>query len=170
MADSELDVALVALVISIIALAITTLQLAAQIFSTAEGTRKCSLSVLGSWCNHPMTRTHWHFRRAEGRFETFFVIPEIYLGSRKASKIRPQLHTLRLIRFLIAIRNFGQGRSLLRALLTTTPMIKLKSVLGEDADLDEVLFESAFIKPRRTWRVGFHFSLSFDLRYRKPGH
>ena len=75
--DSESLIALVALFISLLALLIASLQLSAQIFATAEGTRKCSPSVLGEWGK----KTRWRWRWNEGRFETLFTTPEIFLGT-----------------------------------------------------------------------------------------
>ncbi|KAF2105762.1 hypothetical protein BDV96DRAFT_655336 [Lophiotrema nucula] len=55
MANGELGVASVALVIALTALAITICQLLQQIFSTAEGYRRCQPSVLKEWAKH----TNW---------------------------------------------------------------------------------------------------------------
>lgn len=74
--SGELNVALVALVISLIALVVTTVQLLTQLFGTADGTRKCSSSVLGEWGK----LTRWRWRWSEGRFETLYTVPEICLG------------------------------------------------------------------------------------------
>lgn len=74
--SGELNVALVALVISLFALVVATVQLLTQLFGTADGTRKCSTSVLGEWGK----LTRWRWRWSEGRFETLYIVPEIFLG------------------------------------------------------------------------------------------
>ncbi|KAL8687283.1 MAG: hypothetical protein Q9224_005197 [Gallowayella concinna] len=76
MADST-AIANTALVISIVALFVTTAQLLSQIFSTAEGYRRCQPSVIGPWAN--LTKRKW--RWSSFRFETLVVTPEIVLGS-----------------------------------------------------------------------------------------
>ena len=73
--SSESLIALVALAVSLLALCLTSIQLLTQIFATAEGTRKCSPSVLGEWGKF----TRWKWRWSEGRFETFFTTPELFL-------------------------------------------------------------------------------------------
>lgn len=50
MASDEINVAIVALIISLIALVVTISQLLAQSFATAEGSRRCSKAVIGH-CN-----------------------------------------------------------------------------------------------------------------------
>lgn len=81
--SGELNVALVALVISLIALVVTTVQLLTQLFGTADGTRRCSTSVLGEWGK----LTRWHWRWSEGRFETIYTVPEILLGEAPATAL-----------------------------------------------------------------------------------
>jgi hypothetical protein len=49
MADTELDVAVVALVISLIALVISTQQLLMELLGSADGYCQCAESVSGSW-------------------------------------------------------------------------------------------------------------------------
>ena len=76
MSDAELPVAIVALVVALAALIVTVSQLLGQIFATAEGTRRCSRSVIGHW--NTLTTWRWHW--SEWRFETIFASPELYLG------------------------------------------------------------------------------------------
>ena len=76
MAGSEVNVAIVALVVALIALLVTVSQLLGQLFATAEGTRKCSRSVIGHWS----TLTTWKWHWSEWRFETIFASPQLYLG------------------------------------------------------------------------------------------
>ncbi|KAF2131801.1 hypothetical protein P153DRAFT_395103 [Dothidotthia symphoricarpi CBS 119687] len=47
--QSEVSVTIVALVISVVALAVTANQLLAQLFSSADGYRRCAESVIGPW-------------------------------------------------------------------------------------------------------------------------
>ena len=138
MGTAELVVALVALVISLIAMTVTAFQLSAQIFSTAEGQRKCSESLLSLWSKDPTTRTHWKWRWSEARYETKFVTPEIYLSNsatpipedrgdnkvKKRNQLFPPFCSLRT-------REKKSNR-------------KTESVLGADFRLDYVLFISAF--------------------------
>lgn len=74
MVNSE-SIADVALVISIIALLVTSGQLLSQIFATAEGHRHCQPSVIGNWAS--LTRRKW--RWSSFRFETIVTTPEIEL-------------------------------------------------------------------------------------------
>lgn len=69
-------IALLALVISVVALVIALAQLLAQIVGTVEGHRKCQASVMGKWSEH----THRHWRWTQFRFETLFTTPEIVLA------------------------------------------------------------------------------------------
>jgi hypothetical protein len=67
-------VALVALIISLIALVITTGQLLQQYFGTADGYRRCQDSVMSPrWA----AMTKLHFRWSEYRFETLYCVPDI---------------------------------------------------------------------------------------------
>ncbi|KAF2832789.1 hypothetical protein CC86DRAFT_198 [Ophiobolus disseminans] len=75
MAESELNVAIVALVISLTALVVTTQQLLVQIFGSADGYRQCAESVIGSW--HKKRKRVWKW--SEFRFETQYVTPQIVL-------------------------------------------------------------------------------------------
>ncbi|KAF1956326.1 hypothetical protein CC80DRAFT_535663 [Byssothecium circinans] len=71
----EVNVAIVALIISVIALIVTSNQLLAQVLSSAEGYRRCSESVIGVW--HRLRNRKW--RWSEFRFETLYVTPQIVL-------------------------------------------------------------------------------------------
>lgn len=75
MAESELNVAIVALVISLIALLVTTQQLLVQVFGSADGYRQCAESVIGAW--HKKRKRVWKW--SEFRFETQYVTPQIVL-------------------------------------------------------------------------------------------
>jgi len=66
-------VALVALVISLVALVATTGQLLQQYFATADGYRQCQPSVMGDWGRK--TKLRWRWR--EFRFETIYFVPKI---------------------------------------------------------------------------------------------
>jgi hypothetical protein len=75
MAGAEVNVAIVALIISLIALFVTTQQLLVQIFGSADGYRQCAESVIGSW--HKKRKRVWKW--SEFRFETQYVTPQIVL-------------------------------------------------------------------------------------------
>lgn len=68
--------ALVALIISIVALVIAVFQLLAQIVGTIEGYRHCQESVLGKWSKHRKRDWSW----TQFRYGTLFKTPEITLG------------------------------------------------------------------------------------------
>jgi len=70
--------AVVALIVSLIALLFTLIQLLAQIFATADGYRRCQPSVLGRWA--ALTKMRW--RWTQFRFETLYSTPDILLESR----------------------------------------------------------------------------------------
>jgi hypothetical protein len=67
---------LVALIISVIALISTTLQILQQYFSTADGYRRCTESVMGLWA----IGTHRKLRSSEFRFEVVFETPVLFLA------------------------------------------------------------------------------------------
>ena len=67
------NVAIVALIVSLIALLIATAQMAGQFFATAEGYNRCSDTVLGPW--HRLRRRKWVW--TEFRFETRFITPTL---------------------------------------------------------------------------------------------
>ncbi|KAE8451463.1 hypothetical protein EG329_004092 [Mollisiaceae sp. DMI_Dod_QoI] len=69
-------VALVALIISLVALFTTIGQLLQQYFATADGYRRCQHSVMGLWARKTKLRWRW----GEFRFETIFVAPRILYG------------------------------------------------------------------------------------------
>lgn len=64
----EVTTALVALVVSLIALLIASLQLVQALFGTAEGYKRCSRSVIGSW--EGLRRRY--FLPSELRFEVLY--------------------------------------------------------------------------------------------------
>jgi len=69
---SNIDpVALIALVISLVALAATVLQLLQQYFATADGYRRCQPGVMGKWGTKTTTRIVWR----ELRYETIYYVP-----------------------------------------------------------------------------------------------
>ncbi|KAL3422755.1 modin [Phlyctema vagabunda] len=72
---SEKSLAAAALVIALVALAVTSAQMLQQYLATADGYRKCQESVIGQW--HAWTRRR--FRWSEFRFETTFVTPHFRL-------------------------------------------------------------------------------------------
>jgi hypothetical protein len=76
---NEADIALAALIIGLSALLIAAGQLLQQLFSTADGYRRCQASVIGPWSKR--TRRVWHW--SQFRFETKFTTPEIVLIERR---------------------------------------------------------------------------------------
>ena len=76
---SELDtsdsVAIVALIVSLVAFAVTLTQLLQQLFATADGYRRCGEAVIGPWHRYRERRTLWW----ELRVETTYVTPQISL-------------------------------------------------------------------------------------------
>lgn len=64
-----------ALAVALAALAIAITQLCGQLFTTADGYRRCQSSVMGAWARHTRLRWKW----SEMRFETLFTTPEITL-------------------------------------------------------------------------------------------
>ena len=83
-------VALVALIISLIALVIATGQLLQQYFGTADGYRRCQESVMSPrWA----AMTKLHFRWREFRFETRYCVPDIsidFIPNRDVKIIRSE--------------------------------------------------------------------------------
>lgn len=75
MSDSSSGVAVVALIVSLVALVATTGQLLQQYFATADGYRRCQSSVMGAWGKK--TRLRWRWRQF--RFETLYSTPEIFM-------------------------------------------------------------------------------------------
>lgn len=69
------NVAVVALVVSLIALTIALGQLSQQLLGTAEGYRRCSETAIGPW--HRLRWRHWIW--TEFRYETHFITPKIIL-------------------------------------------------------------------------------------------
>jgi hypothetical protein len=67
-------VAIVALVVSLVALLIAAGQLLQQYFGTADGYRRCQKSVMGRRWG---AMTKLHFRWREFRFETLYCVPRI---------------------------------------------------------------------------------------------
>jgi hypothetical protein len=90
MSSTDTDLAVIALVVSLVALVTTVGQLLQQYFATADGYRRCHKSVMGEYGRK--TRLHWRWR--EFRFETIYTTPEIFLvGSGSPSRIGQVLLT-----------------------------------------------------------------------------
>ena len=66
----------IALAVALVALVVTFSQLVAQLFSTAEGYRRCQESVIGEWSQYSYRR----WRETQWRFETIVVTPEFLLA------------------------------------------------------------------------------------------
>lgn len=69
-------IALIALIVSLIALLIAVGQFLAQIVGTVEGYRRCQQSVLGDWTRYRELDWSW----SQFRYETIFRTPDIRLG------------------------------------------------------------------------------------------
>lgn len=152
--------ALVALVISLIALVVTATQLSAQLFSTAEGARKCSKSVLGPWSRSrkPDTRTRWKWRWSEGRYETLYVAPELSLSSSFTWYPPPGSTTTNGFVFKDNVKDT------LDQLAPNAKEVRSKlapdAILGVDDDLDNLLFQEEYRK-HGTDKVGWIDFLTF---------
>jgi len=86
MADDN-QIELAALIFAIAALMIASGQLLQQVFATADGYRRCEISVIGPWADK--TRLVWRWRQF--RFETKFTTPDIVLyniNDLRAAEIR----------------------------------------------------------------------------------
>lgn len=76
----------VALVVSLIALGMSTGQVLQQYISTAEGYRRCQETVMGPWSD----RTRRNFRFGQLRFETIFQSPHFMLkDTQDAGLVKP---------------------------------------------------------------------------------
>lgn len=71
----EENVAIVALLVSLVALIVTASQLLLQLFNSADGYRRCGASVIDVW--HRKRHRKWKW--SEFRFETRYVTPQIVL-------------------------------------------------------------------------------------------
>ncbi|MCJ1402304.1 hypothetical protein MMC11_005524 [Xylographa trunciseda] len=76
MSSTDINLAASALAIALVALIIAVGQLLQQYLATADGYRRCQMSVMGDWAK--MTRLRW--RWSEFRLETLFTTPEIFLS------------------------------------------------------------------------------------------
>ena len=154
--------ALVALVVSLIALVVTATQLSAQLFQTAEGARKCSKSVLGPWSSSrkPDTRTRWNWRWSEGRYETLYVAPELSLSSSLTWYPPPGSATTKTSELVLK----DNVKDVLDQLAPSVKRSRSKSVpdavLGADDDLDNLLFQDEYQK-HGTDKVGWIDFLTF---------
>ncbi|KAK7422502.1 hypothetical protein QQZ08_009492 [Neonectria magnoliae] len=75
-ADPEVVVALVALVISLVALAATFMQVMQQYYASAAGYSQCNEKVMGRWAETKTRRFSWD----ELRFEVEFEVPVIFVS------------------------------------------------------------------------------------------
>ena len=155
MADIGTEIAVVALVVSLVALFVTTLQFYGQIFATAEGTRKCSDSVMGPWSKHKTTRTRWRWRWSEGRFETLFVTPEIFLSpnweaidriSHEVETVPDRSNTghvaVQWLKILSTSRHSWWNRD--RKFNAKRRLVPNPAVLGFNRDLDYLIFRPEY--------------------------
>ncbi|KAJ4286688.1 hypothetical protein N0V90_012940 [Kalmusia sp. IMI 367209] len=71
------NVAVVALVVSLVALLLTSAQLLQQLLGTAEGYRRCAPSVIGPWAKLRDRKWNW----SEFRFEVQYVTPHFEFRS-----------------------------------------------------------------------------------------
>lgn len=75
--NSELYIAIVALLISILAFVIAIFQALQQYYASATGYSSCTSKVMGDWARF----THRRFKWYEFRFEVEFEIPVIFVAS-----------------------------------------------------------------------------------------
>lgn len=162
MLDTSDITALVALVISLIALVVTATQLSAQLFSTAEGTRKCSKSVLGPWSNSrkPDTRTRWNWRWSEGRYETLYVAPELSLSSSFTWYPPPGSTNTKETGLVLKDSVKDTFDQLAQNVKRTRWKLIPDAVLGGDDDLDNLLFQEEY-RRHGTDKVGWIDFLTF---------
>ena len=137
MLSADLTIAIVALLISVIVGLVIGFQLRAQIYSTAEGQRKCSSSLLGLWSEDSTTATYRKLRWSQFRYEIKFVVPELCLGN-PVSEIADKSDD-------VPNKSCSRIWNRFRSNPKTEKRIKRKteSILGADPDLDYVLFGSA---------------------------
>lgn len=88
MASAEVAVALVALVISLVALAATFMQVMQQYYASAAGYSQCNPKVMGRWADTKTRRFSWD----ELRFEVEFHVPVIFVSppTNKRGPVRDQ--------------------------------------------------------------------------------
>ncbi|KAJ4296817.1 hypothetical protein N0V90_006865 [Kalmusia sp. IMI 367209] len=98
----EGNVAIVALIVSLIALFIAGNQLLLQLFNSADGYRRCAESVIDAW----HIRRHRKWKWFEFRFETQYVTPQIILTSPQERQNYEERHS---DMFLINSLNLGDG-------------------------------------------------------------
>ncbi|KAF3033030.1 hypothetical protein E8E12_002395 [Didymella heteroderae] len=104
MANGEISLAGAALAVALTALAIAIGQLLQQVFSTAEGYRRCQHSVLGPWARK--TRLTW--RWSQFRFEVKFTTPDIILQTNVPISPSRKVAERRLVkRDVVAIDHSG---------------------------------------------------------------
>lgn len=154
--------ALVALVVSLIALVVTATQLSAQLFSTAEGARKCSKSVLGPWSSSrkPDTRTRWNWRWSEGRYETLYVAPELSLSSSLTWYPPPGSATTKASELVFKDNVKDTLDQLAQNVKRSRSKLVPDAILGADDDLDDLLFQDEYQK-YGTDKVGWIDLLTF---------
>lgn len=102
----EATIAVVALVVSLIALIIAVLQLCQQLFGTAEGWRRCDFLVIGPWERLRRSQFRWD----ELRYETRYTTPEIMLTTGEADPAPPLPTKVRFVNF---VKNYRDSYTLL---------------------------------------------------------
>lgn len=108
MANGEISLAGAALAVALTALAIAVGQLLQQVFSTAEGYRRCQHSVLGPWARK--TRLTW--RWSQFRFEVKFTTPDIVLQTNVPMPVsRKVLQQMLIKREVVAVDHSGINTS-----------------------------------------------------------
>lgn len=104
MADGGISFSGAALAVALTALIIAAAQVLQQVFSTAEGYRRCQPSVLGSWAHK--TRLTW--RWSQFRFEVKFTTPDIILQTNVPMPVkRDVLHQKLIKRDVFAVDHSG---------------------------------------------------------------
>ena len=137
MLSADLTIAIVALLISVIVGLVIGFQLRAQIYSTAEGQRKCSSSLLGLWSEDSTTATYRKLRWSQFRYEIKFVVPEICLGNPvpEIADISDDVPNKSCSRIWNRFRSNPKTQKRIKR--------KTESILGADPDLGYLLFGSA---------------------------
>lgn len=104
MIATESVLAIIALVVSLIALLVALSQFRVQLFATAEGSRRCSNAVIGLWSTGNKWKWHW----SEGRYETYFVSPHIVLLDREATMLIENAYTRQQsLKSLLEAKRYG---------------------------------------------------------------
>jgi hypothetical protein len=154
MADGEIGLAGAALAVALTALAIAVGQLLQQVFSTAEGYRRCQHSVMGPWARK--TRLTW--RWSQFRFEVKFTTPDIILQTNVPMPISCKVPERSVVkRDVIAVDHSGlrtNSTPVERREETSTDQVGWISLLKQLEHLQEATWsELGTLDPRKSSEV-----------------